>query len=184
MGSSAGAQDEAGATVAVVGIARADAQVPRGPAGEAAARESVRLELRQLALPALRSRRRALLAEAESTAHWLRLVRARRDLVLAFVTGVDELRVPLEAASDGGPLDLHAVADLAAHGLTEPSAGLRDLVLPGLAADPGPGAVEQALRRLTAAQRRLGDYERALREELAAATEVLVEHHCGALADR
>ena len=164
MASGAGAQDGVGSDLVVL--------VPADGVAEPAL--PWRRELEELSLPSLRTRRRTLLAEADSVAQWRRLVRARRELVLAVAVGVTDLGVPLEAASAGGPLDVHAAADLAAHGLTEPGHGLRELVLdrPGGRAWPV-GQLEGELRRLEEAQRRLAAYERALRAELAEAGTVL-----------
>ncbi|GAB7191723.1 hypothetical protein NUM3379_24310 [Kineococcus sp. NUM-3379] len=150
--------------------------------GGAEPARSPRRELEELSLPSLRARRCALLAEADGAARWQRLVRARQDVVLALATGLEDLSVPLEAACAGGPLDVHAAADLAGHGLTEPGHGLRSLLLAGAPAGTAPpGGLEVELSRLREARRRLAGYEGALRAELAVVTDVLAERRTAAL---
>ena len=173
MVSGAGAQDEVGSDLVVLATAGGGADPAR----------PWRLELQELSLPGLRARRGALLAQAEDAARWQRLVRARQDVVLALATGLEDLCVPLEAACAGGPLDVHAAADLAGHGLTEPGHGLRGLLLAGdRAGTVPPGGLEAELLRLQEARRRLAGYERALRAELAVVTDVLAQRCAAAVA--
>ncbi|NAZ76156.1 hypothetical protein GTQ99_12145 [Kineococcus sp. T13] len=155
-----------------------------GPAGRCAA--AVRRELAELPLPALRRRRDLLAAELRRVQHWNRLVRARRDLLVATACGPEELAVPVEAAAHGGPLEVHLAAGAPLDGalppalsgdadvrLLDPGAGLRALVL--LERPAGSGDLPARLQELTAAQRRLEEYAAALEAERGAAAEVLAE---------
>lgn len=161
-------------------------------------RIAVRVELAELPLPALRRRRSLLHEELRRTQHWNRLVRARRDLLVAVVCGgPEELHVPVEAASHGGPLEIHldggrasspSAAELpaglpagfpvdlpagpGAHAL-DPAHGLRGLLL--LDRPIRGGGLPEQLQELSRAQQRLSDYADALLAELAVATDVLAE---------
>ncbi|NAZ88273.1 hypothetical protein GTR00_19585, partial [Kineococcus sp. T90] len=136
---------------------------PGRPGGSA----EVQRELQELPLLALRRRRELLLGELRRAGHWARLVRARRDLLVAATVGADALEVPVEAGAHGGPLEAHLAAHVPAPApgdalppVADPNDVLRGLVLtagPGASA----GAVEQ-LRALGVAARRLGAYCDAL----------------------
>ncbi|WP_432524190.1 hypothetical protein [Kineococcus sp. SYSU DK006] len=154
-----------------------------GPAARSAA--AVRRELAELPLPALRRRRDLLAAELRRVQHWSRLVRARRDLLVAAACGPEELAVPVEAAAHGGPLEVHLAAGAPLDGALppalsddvdvqqlDPGAGLRALVL---LERPAGGGLPEQLQELTAAQRRLEEYAAALEAERGAATQVLAE---------
>ncbi len=135
-------------------------------------------ELRELPLPALRRRRELLLEEVRRAGQWTRLVRARRDLLVAATVGTDALEVPLEAGSHGGPLEAHLAAQAPAAGgpaLGDPDQLLRGLVLP--AGRAGSGGIAGGLRSLAAAARRLGAYEDALEAELELVTEALLRRY-------
>jgi hypothetical protein len=145
-------------------------------------RDAVRLELEELPLPALRRRRVLLQEELRRVQHWARLVRARLDLLVASACGPEELHVPVEAAAHGGPLDQllsgttpgdTLLPDAADEHALDPGHGLRGLlVLERTATSPD---LNDQLRELSAAQRRLADYDAALLAELAVATDVLAE---------
>ncbi|GAA0318770.1 hypothetical protein [Kineococcus aurantiacus] len=156
-------------------------------------RRAVRVELAELPLPALRRRRALLQEEVRRVQHWHRLVRARRDLLVATACGPEELQVPVEAASHGGPLDQHL--DHPGHPLEQhlerridldagtgrsldPARGLRGLLL--LDRPIRGGGLPDQLQELSGAQQRLAGYEDALLAELAVATDVLAER-CRAL---
>ncbi|WP_432535278.1 hypothetical protein [Kineococcus arenarius] len=138
-------------------------------------------ELQELPLPALRRRRELLLEEVRRAGHWARLVRARRDLLVAATVGADALAVPVEAGSHGGPLEAHLAAQLPASAagvpapVCDPNRLLRGLVLP--AGRPGAGGTAGELRSLADAARRLGAYEDALEDELELVTEVLLRRY-------
>jgi len=148
-------------------------------ADDLACRNGVRVELAELPLPALRRRRVLLQEELRRVQHWHRLVRARRDLLVATACGPDDLHVPVEAASHGGPLEHHLDAGGAdgwsapdEHAL-DPAHGLRGLLL--LDRPIRGGGLPEQLHELTDAQTRLDAYGTALLEELAVATDVLAE---------
>jgi hypothetical protein len=148
-------------------------------ADELAPRFGVRVELAELPLPALRRRRVLLQEELRRVQHWHRLVRARRDLLVAVACGPDDLHVPVEAATHGGPLEHHLDADSRSgwnvpddHAL-DPAHGLRGLLL--LDEPVHGGGLPDQLHDLTSAQQRLDAYGTALLEELAVATDVLAE---------
>ncbi|MEZ0492351.1 hypothetical protein AB2L28_08875 [Kineococcus sp. TBRC 1896] len=139
-------------------------------ADELSCRQAVRVELAELPLPALRRRRSLLQGEVRRVQHWYRLVRARRDLLVATACGPEELHVPLEAATHGGPLEHHLDPALDA---LDPAGGLRGLLL--LDRPIRGGGLPEQLHELADAQIRLTDYEDALLAELAVATDVLAE---------
>ncbi|WP_432484246.1 hypothetical protein [Kineococcus esterisolvens] len=136
-------------------------------------------ELQELPLLALRRRRELLLEELRRAGHWSRLVRARRDLLVAAAVGAEALEVPVEAGAHGGPLEAHLAAHLpaAASGLpvADPNHLLRGLVLPG--GGSASGEVVDQLHALAAAARRLGAYEDALEAELELVTDVLLRRY-------
>jgi uncharacterized caspase-like protein len=141
---------------------------------------AVRVELAELPLPALRRRRGLLQDELRRVQHWTRLVRARLDLLVATACGPEELHVPVEAAAHGGPLDrllggARPGEALLPDALVErdPGHGLRGLVV--LERPAGSADLDEQLRELSAAQRRLAAYDAALLAELAVATDVLAE---------
>ncbi|MEZ0165450.1 hypothetical protein AB2L27_11835 [Kineococcus sp. LSe6-4] len=136
---------------------------------------TVRVELSELPLPSLRRRRGLLQEELRRVQHWHRLVRARRDLLVATACGPEDLHVPVEAATHGGPLEHHLHP--AEVGL-DPADGLRGLLL--LDRPIRGGVLPEQLRELSGAQIRLTEYENALLAELAVATDVLAER-CRAL---
>lgn len=176
----------------------------RGPAGARGwACDRVQRELQELPMPALRRRRELLSAEVRRAGHWARLVRARRDLLVAVAVDVEDLAVPVEAGVAGGPLEVllgvgdllaapavdtvpsAAVSPLGAAGLVDPGHDLRGLVLSarGDRAVPGDSVAVPLvgqLQDLAAAARRLAEYEEALSAELALATDVFLER-CAAL---
>ncbi|WP_432571221.1 hypothetical protein [Kineococcus sp. SYSU DK005] len=139
-------------------------------------------ELQELPLLALRRRRELLLGELRRAGHWARLVRARRDLLVAATVGADALEVPVEAGAHGGPLEAHLAAHVPvpAPGAALPAVADPNDVLRGLVLTAGPGAsagdVEQ-LRALGTAARRLGAYADALEAELELVTEVLLQRY-------
>ncbi|MEW1956488.1 hypothetical protein [Kineococcus sp. NPDC059986] len=139
-------------------------------ADELSCRQGVRVELAELPLPALRRRRGLLQEEVRRVQHWYRLVRARRDLLVATACGPEELHVPVEAATHGGPLEHHLdpVEDA-----LDPGQGLRGLLL--LDRPIRGGGLPEQLHELADAQIRLTEYENALLAELAVATDVLAE---------
>ncbi|WP_432547979.1 hypothetical protein [Kineococcus sp. SYSU DK004] len=148
-----------------------------GPAGRTgggvgAARRAVRVaraELDALPLPLLRRRRDLLGDEVRRVGHWARLVRARRDLLVAGVVELEDLRVPVEAAAGGGPVERW----LAARGgpLADPGAGLRALV--GVRPAEADGRSSEELARASRTLRLLEDYGAALEEELAVVAQAL-----------
>ncbi|WP_432513804.1 hypothetical protein [Kineococcus sp. SYSU DK001] len=144
-------------------------------ADDLSCRQAVRVELAELPLPALRRRRSLLHEEVRRVQHWHRLVRARRDLLVATACGPEALHVPVEAATLGGPLEHHL--EPAAPG-ADPAEGLRGLLL--LDRPIRGGGLPDQLEELSGAQQRLSEYERALLAELAVATDVLAER-CRAL---
>lgn len=145
--------------------------------------ERIQRELTELPLPALLRRRQLLAEECIRVQLWSRLVRARRDLLVASVVAPDALAVPLEAGTHGGPLDVfftgspaggELLPSLVAHVLDP------DHALDGLLFDEdilGRGELPERLRELVATGRRLADYDGALRAELALATDVLCERY-------
>ncbi|ABS01913.1 hypothetical protein FHR75_001731 [Kineococcus radiotolerans] len=148
---------------------------------------AVRVELAELPLPALRRRRGLLQDELRRVQHWTRLVRARLDLVVATACGPEELQVPVEAACHGGPLDRllggagpgeALLPDALVERALDPGHGLRGLLV--LERPAGSADLQEQLRELSGAQRRLAGYEAALLAELAVATDVLAER-CRAL---
>jgi hypothetical protein len=148
---------------------------------------AVRVELAELPLPALRRRRGLLQEELRRVQHWARLVRARLDLLVATACGPEELLVPVEAASHGGPLDQllsgttpgdTLLPDALVEHALDPGHGLRGLLV--LERPAGSADLDEQLRELAAAQRRLAAYDEALLAELAVATDVLAER-CRAL---
>lgn len=145
---------------------------PAGARGDRELPSPVLLELHELPLPALRRRHDLLEAELRRVRYWQRLLRARRDLVVAGTVAPDELAVPLEAAAQDGPLERHlgAVAgDEAAP--SAPGHVLRTLVLPGAASADGPSR----LAELQDATARLAAYAAAVADEHAFAVQVLAE---------
>ena len=144
-------------------------------ADELSCRQAVRVELAELPLPALRRRRALLQEEVRRVQHWYRLVRARRDLLVATACGPEDLHVPVEAAALGGPLEHHL--DPVEEAL-DPARGLRGLLL--LDRPIRGGGLPEQLHELSDAQIRLTEYENALLAELAVATDVLAER-CRAL---
>lgn len=142
-------------------------------ADDLSCRQVVRVELAELPLPALRRRRAVLQEEVRRVQHWHRLVRARRDLLVATACGPEELQVPLEAAGHGAPLGtLLDVDALTVHSL-DPAHGLRGLLL--LDRPIRGGGLPDQLQELSGALSRLSGYEDALLAELAVATDVLAE---------
>lgn len=139
-------------------------------ADELSCRRAVRVELSELPLPALRRRRALLQEEVRRVQHWHRLVRARRDLLVATACGPEELHVPIEAATHGGPLEHHLEP---AEDALDPAEGLRGLLL--LDRPIRGGGLPEQLQELSDAQIRLTEYENALLAELAVATDVLAE---------
>ena len=153
----------------------------------------VQRELHELPLPALRRRRRLLAEELVRVEHWSRLVRARRDLLVATAVRPEDLTVPVEAGACGGPLEHHfsaappggalaavgaaaeALLPVLTVGTADPGHALRGLVLD--AAATGSGELPEHLHELAAAGRRLDAYEDALTAELALATDVLLERY-------
>ncbi|WP_337062206.1 hypothetical protein [Kineococcus sp. G2] len=155
------------------------AAVPAAP-GEPHDASLVDHELQELPLLALRRRRELLLEEVRRAGHWSRLLRARRDLLVAATVGTDALEVPVEAGAHGGPLEAHLAAHLpppspagALPAVADPNDVLRGLVLAG---DSG-GDLAGQLRALATAARRLGAYEDALEQELELVTEVLLRRY-------
>ncbi|WP_432561475.1 hypothetical protein [Kineococcus sp. SYSU DK003] len=152
---------------------------PAGAGNAPSGREAALVELFELPLPALRRRRALLQEEARRVQHWRRLVRARRDLLVAVACGPEDLHVPVEAASSGGPLELHLGAgrrdwtDPPADHALDPARGLRGLLVPDRRA--GNGDLSGQLHELSAAERRLAGYGDAVLDELAVATDVLTE---------
>lgn len=161
-----------------------DTAVPAGPAtavDDGVHRELIHRELLELPLPALRRRREKLAAEVRRVRHWARLVRARRDLLVAGAVDLEDLAVPVEAGTHGGPLEtLLGVRDLMCvplQGDLDPGHGLRAVVMVAAPASP---PLQDQLCELSAAERRLTAYDAALDAELALATEVFLER-CTAL---
>jgi len=148
--------------------------------------DRVHRELQELPLPALRRRRELLTAEVRRAQHWTRLVRARRDLLVATVVELEDLAVPVEAGAAGGPLEvLLGVGDLLGGAawsgpvreggdVVDPGHDLRGLCLTA-PVRTGTGSSSEQLEELSAAERRLADYGSALAAELALATEVFVQ---------
>ncbi|MFB9377634.1 hypothetical protein ACFFKU_13800 [Kineococcus gynurae] len=132
---------------------------------------TARAELAALTPAQLRRRRELLGAELRALGQWRRLLRARRELLVATVVVPAPLLVPVEAAAEDGPLERH-LDDLALSlgGPALPGEGLADLVY----CAPGPQGVAPALAALVDAERRLAAYAEAVAAELETATEVLV----------
>ncbi|WP_369052665.1 hypothetical protein [Kineococcus terrestris] len=144
----------------------------RTSGGVGAARRAVRVaraELDALPLPLLRRRRDLLTDEVRRVGHWARLVRARRDLLVAGVVELEDLRVPVEAAAAGGPVERW----LAARGgpLADPGAGLRALA--GVRPAEADGRSSEELAQVSRTLRLLEDYGAALEEELAVVAQAL-----------
>ncbi|MCI2239548.1 hypothetical protein MN205_13750 [Kineococcus sp. TRM81007] len=157
------------------------AAVP-GAASEPHAAHLVDHELQELPLLALRRRRELLLEEVRRAGHWSRLLRARRDLLVAAAVGAEALEVPVEAGAHGGPLEAHLAAHLpppsppgSLPAVADPNDVLRGLVLTAGAGAGGDLAGQ--LRALAAAARRLGAYEDALEEELELVTDALLRRY-------
>ncbi|NAZ82749.1 hypothetical protein GTR02_13050 [Kineococcus sp. R8] len=137
----------------------------------------VLVELHELPLPALRRRHDLLEAELRRVRYWQRLLRARRDLLVAGTVAPDELAVPLEAAAHDGPLEQHLGAVVGdAFAVTAPGGGLRTLVLPVVPRAEAPSQ----LADLQGAEHRLSVYATALAAERALTAQVLAER-CGLL---
>jgi len=176
----AGTVEQDGVRIGARGLpgasARADAAAPD---------DRVHRELQELPLPALRRRRELLTAEVRRARHWARLVRARRDLLVATVVDLEDLAVPVEAGAAGGPLEvLLGVGDLLGAGawaggdVVDPGHELRGLCLVTPSTAPGRAGtapLSEQLAELATADRRLDEYAAALAAELALATEVFVQ---------